>query len=388
MLGLEEDDASGREKSYTTIAEVPLFIDPKQPPLKKSPFSTIQGHSFIHTVEVTMPKEAYSSIEGSLDSKLQTLRYARVTMTLSSLIDGDFFNKFIKAGNILMLSQGRRGLDNTFMLHDGVLKLELGKEDYEKTGLTGKPIRTGGKKHAKERFLIELNLRLPSMLHGKKGFQRIEWAFKNVLNQPLPWLFFDLETETGVAEGHTPLNHHNPQIRACEPNTTTHKNINTPSFSDLKITPDTPESELRDMCGEVSEWLAMVSLGSQRVSAHDDIDPYLCRYEAPEIGDSGPKPADLVTLKWRGFIPPKWITQLVITLFRETASRVRKTPTWFALSASALGRDAVEGKDRYTIMVLPAVSSDGDDIAQGDEDAKAKGARPCICWEYIGASIL
>lgn len=50
--------------------------------------------------------------------------------------------------------------------------------------------------------MVELNLRLPSMLHGKKGFQRIEWAFKNVLNNPVTWLFFDLGTESlGVAKG-------------------------------------------------------------------------------------------------------------------------------------------------------------------------------------------
>jgi ribonuclease P/MRP protein subunit RPP40 len=34
----------------------------------------------------------------------------------------------------------------------GILKLELGKERYEKTGLTGKPVRSGGRKHVKERF--------------------------------------------------------------------------------------------------------------------------------------------------------------------------------------------------------------------------------------------
>lgn len=34
----------------------------------------------------------------------------------------------------------------------GVLRLELGKDKYERTGLTGKPIRSGGRKHAKERF--------------------------------------------------------------------------------------------------------------------------------------------------------------------------------------------------------------------------------------------
>jgi hypothetical protein len=34
----------------------------------------------------------------------------------------------------------------------GILRLELGKEKFEQTGLMGKPIRSGGRKHAKDRF--------------------------------------------------------------------------------------------------------------------------------------------------------------------------------------------------------------------------------------------
>jgi ribonuclease P/MRP protein subunit RPP40 len=30
------------------------------------------------------------------------------------------------------------------------------------------------------------------MLHGKKGFDRLLYAFKNVLTQPVTWLFTDL----------------------------------------------------------------------------------------------------------------------------------------------------------------------------------------------------
>ena len=40
---------------------------------------------------------------------------------------------------------------------------------------------------------IEINLRLPSMIHGKKGFERIVWAFKNVLNNAVTWLFYDFQ---------------------------------------------------------------------------------------------------------------------------------------------------------------------------------------------------
>ncbi|KAI9371451.1 ribonuclease P 40kDa subunit-domain-containing protein [Aspergillus egyptiacus] len=387
MFELEDDDASGREKCYTTVDRMPQFIDPRQIPTRKSPFSAISNHPFVHTVEVTLPKEVYSTIESSLDSKLQKLRYARVSMTLASLIDGDFFNTYIKSGNVLMISEGRSGLDNVYTLKDGVLKLELGKEDFEKTGLTGKPVRTGGKKHASERYLVELNLRLPSMLHGKKGFQRIEWAFKNALNKPATWLFFDLGTESsGVAEDDLHLKGNNPEIIPCKPILTTHENITTPSFSDIGIT-ERPESELKDLCGEVSEWLAMISLGSNRVSANDNIDPYLCRYAVPEIGEN--RASDIISLIWHGLIPPKWITQLLVTLFRETVPRRCGKQAWFTLSASALARDAIEGKDGYTIMVFPPVNSaQGEDTMTEGQDVKENDVRHFICWEYVGASIL
>lgn len=51
--------------------------------------------------------------------------------------------------------------------------------------------------------VVELNLRLPSMLHGKKGFERIVWAFKNVLNQSVAWLFYDLESDSTQDGGST-----------------------------------------------------------------------------------------------------------------------------------------------------------------------------------------
>lgn len=44
-------------------------------------------------------------------------------------------------------------------------------------------------------IVVEFNLRLPSMLHGKKGFERLVWAAKNVLNQSLVWLFLDLNDD-------------------------------------------------------------------------------------------------------------------------------------------------------------------------------------------------
>lgn len=45
-----DDEASQREKCYTTVTQLPAFVDPKQPPTKKAPFSVIREHPFVHTV--------------------------------------------------------------------------------------------------------------------------------------------------------------------------------------------------------------------------------------------------------------------------------------------------------------------------------------------------
>lgn len=102
----------------------------------------------------------------------------------------------------------------------GILRLDLDREAYERAGLQGQPCRGGGRKHIKARYCtlkppdffrssrrlitgaaIEVNLRQPSMLRGKKGFGRVVWAAKNVLNKSLTWLFYDLRTAGGDDAG-------------------------------------------------------------------------------------------------------------------------------------------------------------------------------------------
>ena len=39
------------------------------------------------------------------------------------------------------------------------------------------------------------------MVNGKKGFERIRWAFKNVLTDPIVWLFRDCNQETTPIDG-------------------------------------------------------------------------------------------------------------------------------------------------------------------------------------------
>lgn len=77
-------------------------------------------------------------VRKELDGTVGEFHYARVYMSLGEIIEGDFFNHYIKTGeskqyyydgnssilscltgNILMLSEGRRGIDNVFSLREG-----------------------------------------------------------------------------------------------------------------------------------------------------------------------------------------------------------------------------------------------------------------------------
>jgi ribonuclease P/MRP protein subunit RPP40 len=53
---------------------------------------------------------------------------------------------------------------------------------------------------------------------------------------------------------------------------------------------------------------------------------------------------------------------------------------WFVLSASALDKQAVEGRDGYTIAAAPDI------ISEQAGDAGASTKRYAISWEFVGAS--
>lgn len=182
--------------------------------------------------------------------------------------------------------------------------------------------------------VVELNLRLPSMLHGKKGFERIVWAFTNVLTQSMAWLFHDLESNSGLDEGdhaseakkgngrnnmlkvgagNKPINRVQPQLITCEPQETDHEQIITPPFyKNGKVLEEMSEGDLQEHSGSLSEWLAMVQMASPRLSGADDVDPYLSRYAVPDADES--QDCDLMSLKWHGLISSRWITQLFLNL--------------------------------------------------------------------------
>jgi len=69
-----------------------------------------------------MRNEVYQKYQEKILQSHGNPQYAKVHMKLKDIIEGDFFNQYIKTGTISMLSEGRPGLDNTYSLHDGMSK--------------------------------------------------------------------------------------------------------------------------------------------------------------------------------------------------------------------------------------------------------------------------
>ena len=86
-----------------------------------------------------MPEEGYKSIQNVWVESIRPIRYSIVFVSLSALLESEFLNTYIKAGKermtirlwkiyvdsnilgeIIMLSEGRVGIDNTFTLHNGM----------------------------------------------------------------------------------------------------------------------------------------------------------------------------------------------------------------------------------------------------------------------------
>lgn len=97
----------------------------------------------------------------------------------------------------------------------------------------------------------------------------------------------------------------------CAPCQTDHTQIKVPPLSGLAAA-NMPEIELQENCQDLSEWVGLVQIGSPRVAANDDVDPYLCRYQVPNPEQSST--VDLISLKWRGLISPSWTVQLLLLL--------------------------------------------------------------------------
>jgi ribonucleases P/MRP protein subunit RPP40 len=340
MFDFSRKSTTPPSKCYFTHSLLPPYIDPIHLPNKKQPFATISKQRFTHTLDLILPEELYTLINDELRSKC-ILHYSRVYLKLSEILSPDFLTKHIKLGNIAMISEGRPLIDNMFSLYDGVLRLELDRPTYERCGLQGVPIEDGGKKHQKARFLIEVNLKAPHMVHGKKGFGRVVRAAKEVLNRSLTWLVW--EGEGDKKEEAEPLAMHHPFLYNVRPEVVLMSDVLVPRLGGEML------EGLQDMESSMDllEWMHLAAMESPRVRKGDRIDDYLSRYQVPNFTrgaeeKDAPVSRNLVRVRWRGFMTPTFVKEIYLFLRRNGIGGGKDQPVdlgqkWFAMTANAFG---------------------------------------------------
>jgi len=96
------DSADRRNpKTQVRVAQLPAYIDPKQPPTKKTPWRTINEVPFLQSVSLVLPQELYDVIWDKIEDKSKKAGYAKVIMKLQDVLDGAFFTEYIKKGETI-----------------------------------------------------------------------------------------------------------------------------------------------------------------------------------------------------------------------------------------------------------------------------------------------
>ncbi|KAK5678269.1 hypothetical protein LTS10_009441 [Elasticomyces elasticus] len=319
-----------KPKCHCTTTSDANAVDHDNSPLSERLSTIISGQRTSHTVDMLIPESNLERLKTGLAGDKGNSRYARVFMKIGELIEGDFFDHYVKTGNIVMLSEGRSGIDHKYALIEGVLRLEVDKAAFERMGLSGQAIPSEGRHHVKARYAVEINLRVPSMVRGKPGFDRVVWAFKNVLDRSVTWLFHDLK---GTTDGSGPIAVHQPTIHNIEPVVEPLENVGAPAI------PPTLDQTNHAAATEILEWLTMAANLSPRLQQTDGVDSYLSRYEAPravsETGKETTISQGLVRIRWHGFIPASFISSVFSVALKGCPE------DWVSIIAISFGGEAV-----------------------------------------------
>ncbi|CAN8101714.1 unnamed protein product [Discula destructiva] len=323
-------------------------LEPKQLPTawakKGKPWSTILAQDFIRRIDLVLPQESWELIRERLLG-MQTPAFARVTMSLADVLRGDFFAEYIKIGDVIMLSHGRRDIDNVFTLKDGRLTMYLDKGTYERAGLVGKPYGAKGNRGLKPRWVVEYDLRSPAMFTGKKGFDRLVYAARNVLDMPVTWLFCNVAQKLPSPD---PLDGFNPIRCTANPTASTDFDVVVPPLQPPSaLFTDTDTQDLPDAVGEMYEWLSLMRLQSPRISSTDSIDPYLSRYRVPGEADEQ-SPAKLCVVTWEGLLAPCFARQTLVETILGLPSR-----GWFSMTVSTFSKTLLGDAAEVTFLRPP-----------------------------------
>ncbi|KAK1755894.1 ribonuclease P protein subunit p40 [Echria macrotheca] len=330
MLSLKPPTVYQTSKCYVTFG-VMGHLDPKQPPSKGKPWTSFAGQGFVHRADLIVPEESFEAVRTALVQNSPAPEFKRVVMSLQDVLSKDFYTEYIRKGDIMMLSEGRIGVDNVYSLKGGILTLFLDREAYERAGLVGKPHGVKGKRGLKPRWIVELDLKADSMYHGKKGFDRLVYASKKALASPVTWLFCNVSGETPLPD---PMLQFSPTKKEALPKLSpVIETLRPPIRPAAESLLPSGTEDFESFATELYEWLSLIRLGSPRIHPNDNIDPFLSRYKVP----SAEGQANVRKISWQGFLSPAWSRKTLIDIISALPEK-----SWFVFSTTTFPKGVTE----------------------------------------------
>ncbi|KAK9345347.1 ribonuclease P 40kDa subunit-domain-containing protein [Lipomyces starkeyi] len=354
----------------------------------RRPHTIITNHHFNQRVDIIIPTDAYEgavSLSPILNGRkcAEDWRYYHTTTPLGSFFKPEFMNQYIKKDNCLVLSLAEIDTEDVYCIYDGILRLSLRKETYERMGLQGKSSR-----FSKSRFYVERNLRSPNFLPGHKGFDKLVKAADNSpLRHPVPFLicvFSSADPSSSVPPlpdyfkataypqlynfAHIPnpvivpqLSPRNSAIKLAEP-----------SYHPIskKDKEDYANEVIREGLLHILEWTSLLGLESERVQYRRMIDPLLSTYsvfhDEDAEGTMNPQTQKAAKICIEGFLTSKMTKQIFddLLIYLPATSWAAMTVYGFQDAPVSWASDEhsylIGGENDYTIVIRPEELGDAE----------------------------
>lgn len=222
----------------------------------------------------------------------------------------------------------------------------------------------------RERFVVEFDLRSAAMREGKKGFERLRLAAREVFGGRRAWL--------GVVRGGAGREVFEGLAPEWRGGVALERGDGAWKVPVGLLTGREGLADEEDAWALV-EWADLVALGSSRVMDGDLVDEFVSRYEVPGDADGATVVGGVTVLRWAGLLSNRWVLDLLMELARVSRIQRSGMQQWAVLSVAGHQTEAVGNVDGYLIFLQPG-QDDGGSTAETME-AEAETSKAAVAMQ-------
>ncbi|XP_023318888.1 ribonuclease P protein subunit p40-like isoform X2 [Trichogramma pretiosum] len=305
----------------------------------------------LNTVSLFHPRAMSYPDSNFVGDLLQNTGYWKVKrLSLAELIDKEFIAKFVKEGEVTLLSVGARidTDDVVAVTPSGFLVLNLLRSTYQASGLEGKPSYFERSKKEATRFVVTIDLNDEKLTPGKKYYDRVHRALSKLefdvllAWDPLDPMVSHLSIMLWLVRRKYKARHIEQTVRQKKLT-----DLDVPAIGDETVSP------------AFFEWLGMISIGGV-LESHDTDGEYLSSYSCPVPSTR----ADCLYLQIRGFLTRKRmerIFKLHQEFYAAERAKIGADNSWFAADVQGFADSPVswalnehsfyvDGDNSYTVV--------------------------------------